>query len=153
MEDTLVDKAEDAVQMELAERRRTDLEHSIAEMKEKLNDADSRERILSQHLLDFQGELAELQVKHSEEVSALNKKADLQGIKDNKILLLADFVRHISSFINRATSSDAILDLSDNPRTMVLADHTGAFNSMSSSDRVSCLSITIAVVNTNEICL
>ena len=81
----------------------------VKALREKLAAADSRERILSQHLLDNQTELAEIQLKHDKEMATISAKLDANGTSAKKLDMLSDLVSYTAVAVGSAASKDTDL--------------------------------------------
>ena len=78
-------------------------DQEVKNLKEKLLAAESRERILSQHLLDNQTEMAELQLQHEKDMTSVRNSAAAHGDSAKQVSLLRDLV---------SSTTSSMLDLS-----------------------------------------
>lgn len=80
----------------------------LAALREKLSSADNRERILSQHLLDNQNELAEIHIKHEKELLALNAKLVSHAVSSNKLEMLYELIRTTAVAVSSVSGNDIL---------------------------------------------
>lgn len=78
------------------------LDIEVKALKDKLAAADSRERILSQHLLDSQAEMAELQLKHDKDMAAVTDGVNAHTTSGTKLAMLSELIVNTNATLNSA---------------------------------------------------
>jgi hypothetical protein len=78
-------------------------DQEVKSLRDKLSASDSRERILSQHLLDNQTEMVELQQKHEKETAAVRESIAKHEDSGRKMALLSQLVTDTANTLSNAS--------------------------------------------------